>query len=250
MSPRDALRARVRAPEAPKELPIQRQTVASLVVERLREKILRGDYPEGAPLRQDALAAELGVSRIPIREALRQLEAEGLVTFSPHMGAVVSSLSLEGIQELFDLRALIESDLLRRAIPLLDREELDRAEAVLDAYEAAFQQRDVAAWGRLNWDFHSTLLWAAGRPLTMGILEKLHNQSGRYLRMQLALTHGEDRASREHRAILKAVRRKEVDRACALLRDHILGAGRLLLEFLRVHRGEAAPAPAGRAAGR
>src|SRR5437660_12006142 len=88
---------------------IQRQTIASMTVEALRGRILRGDYPEGEPLRQDALADELGVSRIPVREALRQLEAEGLVTFSPHRGAVVSSLSLEEIEELFELRADIES---------------------------------------------------------------------------------------------------------------------------------------------
>src|SRR5438874_11719461 len=97
--------------------PIQRQTVAGMTVDALRERILRGDYPEGEPLRQDALADELGVSRIPVREALRQLEAEGLVTFSPHRGAVVSSLSLDEIVELFELRAEIETDLLARAIP-------------------------------------------------------------------------------------------------------------------------------------
>src|SRR3982751_2703327 len=106
---------------------IQRQTTASMAVEALRERILRGDYPEGEPLRQDALAEELGVSRIPVREALRQLEAEGLVTFSPHRGAVVSSLSLDEIDELFELRAAIESDLLRRAIPKMTKEQLDRA---------------------------------------------------------------------------------------------------------------------------
>src|SRR5512138_1964205 len=103
--------------------PIQRQTVASMTVAALRERILRGDYPEGDPLRQDALADELGVSRIPVREALRQLEAEGLVTFSPHRGAVVSTLSLEEIQELFELRADIESDLLGRAIPRMTTEQ-------------------------------------------------------------------------------------------------------------------------------
>src|ERR1043166_1378508 len=97
-------------------VPLQRQTVAGMTVEALRERILRGDYPEGEPLRQDALADELGVSRIPVREALRQLEAEGLVTFSPHRGAVVSVLSLEEIAELFELRAEIECDLVRRAI--------------------------------------------------------------------------------------------------------------------------------------
>src|SRR4051812_530007 len=110
-------RSAAAGPRRPGIVPIQRQTVAGMTVEALRERILRGDYPEGEPLRQDALADELGVSRIPVREALRQLEAEGLVTFNPHRGAVVSSLSLEEIDELFELRAKIESDLLRRAVP-------------------------------------------------------------------------------------------------------------------------------------
>src|SRR6478672_13809392 len=105
-------------------VPIQRQTIASMTIEALRERILRGDYPDGEPLRQDALADELGVSRIPVREALRQLEAEGLVTFNPHRGAVVSSMSLDEIMELFELRADIECDLLARAVPLMTEEHL------------------------------------------------------------------------------------------------------------------------------
>ncbi|HEX6938093.1 MAG TPA: GntR family transcriptional regulator [Longimicrobiales bacterium] len=207
-----------------------------MTLEALRERILRGDYPEGAPLRQDALAAELGVSRIPVREALRQLEAEGLVTISPHHGATVSTLSIDEVRELFELRALIESDLLRRAIPHLTPADLERADEILGEYEAAFRKGDVAAWGALNWQFHSTLLSAAGRPLTMGVVESLQNQSDRYIRLQLSLTSGQTRANEEHRAIAEAVREREVDRACALLAAHITGAGRSLLEFLREHR--------------
>ena len=93
--------------------PISRQTLATMTVDSLRESILRGRYPEGQPLRQDAIAEQLGVSRIPVREALRQLESEGLVTFSPHKGAVVSTLSVGEIEELFELRAIIEADLVR-----------------------------------------------------------------------------------------------------------------------------------------
>ncbi|HEX7051358.1 MAG TPA: GntR family transcriptional regulator [Longimicrobiales bacterium] len=215
---------------------VARRTVAGMTLEVLREKILRGEYPEGAALRQDAVAAELGVSRIPVREALRQLEAEGLVTFSPHVGAVVSTLSLEEIEELFQLRALIEADLLRRAIPMMEQADLDRADEILDQYEAAFRRGDVAAWGALNWRFHATLLSPAERPLTMGIVQNLQNQSDRYMRMQLTLTHGETRANDEHRAIAAAARHGEVERACALLTAHITGAGRVLAEFLREHR--------------
>jgi DNA-binding GntR family transcriptional regulator len=223
---------------------MQRKTVVDMAVEILREKILRGDYPEKSALRQDALAAELGVSRIPVREALRQLEAEGLVTFSPHLGAVVSTLSLDEIEELFNLRALLESELLRQAVDRMNDDVLERAESVLEAYETAFEAGDVLAWGELNWEFHATLLAVSDRPLTLGVLSTLHNQSDRYMRMQLALTHGEHRASGEHRAILEAARDRDADLAALLMSEHILGAGWSLQDFLRVHRDD--PGPDGR----
>ena len=214
-------------------VPVQRQTVASMTLDAIRDGILHGSYAAGEPLRQDALADELGVSRFPIREALRQLEAEGLVTFSPHRGAIVSSLSLAEIEEVFDLRATIEPDLLRRALPHLTPFQLDQADDVLDSYAHALQTGDVAKWGELNWQFHATLYAPAERPITMGIVQRLHQQSDRYLRMQLALTHGETRANDEHRAIAAAARAKDAKRACALVRDHIAGAGRSLIAFLR-----------------
>lgn len=217
-------------------VPITRQTVTHQATEALRERILRGVYSDDTPLRQDALAAELGVSRIPIREALRQLEAEGLVVFNPHRGAVVSSLSVDEIDELFELRAQIESDLVRRAIPRAAVEHISRAKEILKAYEAAFRSGEVAEWGKLNWEFHSTLYAPADRPFTMAIIQRLHQQSDRYLRMQLVLTHGESRAIDEHRAILAAVADKDVKQAVSLMRQHILGAGRQLVTFVSAER--------------
>ena len=227
-------------------VPIQRQTIASMTVEALRERILRGDYPEGEPLRQDALADELGVSRIPVREALRQLEAEGLVTFSPHRGAVVSSLSLDEIDELFELRAEIECDLLCRAIPKMSSEQLDRAIDVLDEFQDALRAGEATRWGPLNWHFHAALYAPANRNLTMGVLQKLHQHSDRYFRMQVLLAHGGERANAEHRAIADAVRAKDATSAAQLMRAHILGAGRSLLALLHEQRGAAAPAKLGR----
>ena len=218
-------------------LPIQRQTLTSMTLDALRERILHGTYPEGEPLRQDALAEELGVSRIPVREALRQLEAEGLVTFNPHRGAVVSTLSLGEIEELFELRAQIEVELLRRALSRVGTEDVARAKEILDAYETALRNGEVASWGSMNWQFHSTIYAPANRPFTMGVAQKLHQQCDRYLRMQLALTHGEMRANDEHRGILAAVKKRDARRAVQLLRDHIVGAGRLLRDFLEKERG-------------
>jgi DNA-binding GntR family transcriptional regulator len=226
----------VSSPTPAASLPLQRQTLGGMTLDAIRERILSGAYPEGEPLRQDAIAIELGVSKIPIREALRQLEAEGLVVFNPHRGAVVSSLSLDEIEEVFALRADIEAGLLRRAIPLLDAEHLAFADEVLDRYEHALRIHDVLAYGALNWQFHSTLYDPASRPVTLGIAQRLHRQADRYLRMQVALTHGEDRANEEHRSIFAAARRRDVRKATALLRDHIIGAGHRLSDFLREHR--------------
>lgn len=227
-------------------LPIRRQTLTDMTLEAMRNAILRGQYPEGEPLRQDAIAAELGVSRIPVREALRQLEAEGLVVFNPHRGAVVSTLSLDEITELFELRAEIESDLLRRSIPHMKPEDHVRAKEILKAYEAALSTREVATWGELNWQFHSTLYAPSKRNFTLGLVGKLHQQSDRYLRMQLALTHGESRARDEHRAIAAAVRTADIRLAVRLMREHILGAGRALVAFLEDQRAQPAQAKGGR----
>ena len=232
-------------PTAPRRAaaPIQRQTVASMTIEALRERILRGDYPEGEPLRQDALADELGVSRIPVREALRQLEAEGLVTFSPHRGAVVSTLSLEEIEELFELRADIECELLRRAMPNTTAEQLARATDVLDEFDAALEAGEAERWGPLNWRFHSALYAPARRNFTMGVLQKLHQHSDRYFRMHVVLARGGALANQQHREITDAVRDQDVKGALRLLRTHILGAGQSLVTLLEKERGPQARKP-------
>jgi DNA-binding GntR family transcriptional regulator len=222
----------------PSIVPIQRQTIASMTIEALRERILRGDYPDGEPLRQDALADELGVSRIPVREALRQLEAEGLVTFNPHRGAVVSSLSLDEIAELFELRAEIECDLVRRAIPNTTKEQVDRAIEVLDEFESALRTSEASRWGPLNWHFHAALYAPANRSFTMSVLQKLHHHSDRYFRIHLLLANGGARANDEHRAIAAAVAKKDSKGAAQLMRTHILGAGQSLVEYLQTLRGE------------
>lgn len=224
------------SPSGTRPAAVQRQTIASMTVAALRERILRGDYPEGEPLRQDALADELGVSRIPVREALRQLEAEGLVTFNPHRGAVVSSLSLDEIDELFELRAEIECDLLRRAIPQMSAEQLERATEVLDEFQDALRAGEATRWGPLNWHFHAALYAPAKRNFTMGVLQKLHQHSDRYFRMQVLLAHGGARANEEHREITAAVAKKDIATACQLMRAHILGAGSSLLVFLQQQR--------------
>ncbi len=212
---------------------LPRETLGTATVNAIRELILHGELPPGAPIRQEWLSARLGVSRIPVREALRQLDAEGLVVFAPHRGAMVPLLSPEEIGELYELRSLIEGDLLRRAVPHFGPADATRARNAVEELNHAFASEEVRAWGRLNWAFHAALYAPAGRPRTLAVAENLHHRTDRFSRMQLVLTHGRRQAQREHAGLLSRVRRGDASGAAALLRRHILGARDRLLQFLR-----------------
>ncbi len=212
---------------------ITRTTLADATSAALRERILSGRLPGGAPLRQEALAAELGVSRIPLREALRQLEAEGLVILLPHRGAVVTPMPIPQALELFELRAMVETELVSRAVPrMTPADDVAVAEQV-ERFENAVDDGDASAWGGANWDLHRALYAPAERPVTLDVVSRLHAQSDRYLRAQLTLTNGTAAAIREHRAIAAAARRRDAALSARLIRDHILRAGRTLVAALR-----------------
>lgn len=232
------------ASETTSSLAIPRQSLTSAVAEKLREQIIRGEIPEGAQLRQDAIANQYQVSRIPVREALRQLDAEGLITIVPNRGAVVPSLSGRDVEELFTIRALLEPEVLKVSIPELAAEDLARAEAILRRYADELRREEhVSAWGRMNWEFHSILYSRANRPHMMNIIRNVNANGERYTRLQLYLTHGIKRANREHYEILDLCRKRNVDAACALLREHILHAGQSLKQVLEEQRTAVAPAP-------
>ncbi len=202
--------------------PIVHKTRTQVVVEVLREKILSGEIKAGEPLRQSALATELNVSRIPVREALLQLEAEGLVRFEAHKGATATELSVTQVEELFELRAMIEPALLARSIPNLTHSQLAVAEDYLEQLESAFQAENaVNSWSELNTLYHLSLYAGANRPHTMEVVKGLNTNSDRYIRLQLLLAGGIPRAEQEHRTLLELCRAKDIDAATALLRGHI-----------------------------
>lgn len=218
---------------------IPRQSLPSAVADKLREQIIRGEIPEGAQLRQDAIATQYQVSRIPVREALRQLDAEGLIAIVPNRGAIVPALSPSDIGELFSIRALLEPEVLKQSIPLLTEEDFSEAAAVLREYVSELSRPEhLSAWGRLNWHFHSILYSRANQPRFMGIIRNVNNSGERYTRLQLYLTHGVQRANEEHHQMLELCRQRNVKAACELLRVHILHAGDSLKEVLEQRRKE------------
>lgn len=201
------------------------KTRAQFVANDLRGRILGGEFPGGSQLRQDALAKDYDVSRIPVREALLTLESEGLVEFHAHRGAFTTELSIAKIRELFELRVLLETYILKRAIPNLTEEQLDDAEGILRKYDAALDSRgQIDNWSEYNFAFHQALYAPANLPETMAIISQLNTKSDRYIRMQLLYTQEIEKAEREHHTLLALSREGRIEQACQLLETHILEA--------------------------
>jgi DNA-binding GntR family transcriptional regulator len=227
--------------------PSIRSTVALALTEALRERILAGEFPDGSQLRQDVIAKDYQVSRIPVREAFRQLDAEGLIQISPHKGAVVPSLSVDEIIEMIELRALLESDQLGRAIKNMSDEDIGAAQAILDEFDLALSRNEnVMRWGEMNWQFHRALYKPAARPRSLRLIQNLHHNTDRYSRMQLMFTDWRSTAQHEHRTLLAYCRKRDSSGGVDYLRQHITSAGAALVTFLasrREARGQDSTAP-------
>ncbi len=204
-----------------------------MVAEVLREAILRGILTAGQQLRQDEIARELGVSHIPVREALRQLEAEGLVRLRPYRGFEVSELSPEEVEELYEIRIPLECQALRLAMPHLTEEDLRRAEEILDAIDA---EADPSAWSQLNTEFHAVLYAPSRRQRLLNLIRTLRTNVDRYLRLYISVMQRKQYSQREHRKILEAVRRRDVAAAVEALEEHLGIACRMLVDYLRRER--------------
>lgn len=217
--------------------PIPRQSLSAAVVERLREKILSGELREGQQLRQDVIAAEFQISRIPVREALSHLAAEGLIKIVANRGAVVSALSPEEIGELFETRAVLECYMLREAISNLKEQDFSRAEEILAQFEESLEdEAEAKSWGHWNWLFHSTLYAPANRPAMMGFVKTLNNNCDRYTRLHLVFTRKLHQAGEAHRKLLQACRTGDPQIASDALWSHIVDAGQYLKEFIASRR--------------
>lgn len=211
---------------------LKHRTLSAAIVDQVRQAILDGTHPAGSQLRQDALAEMYGTSRIPVREALFQLEAEGLVRIVPHKGAIVSDLSTDEINDVFELRAILEPRMLAGSAPGLDEADYSRLADIQQRFEAAIASHDVASWGVLNAEFHLALYARARQPRTLAIVTSLLQTSDRYTRLQLRNTTAMGQAEREHAELIALCRRGAVEEACRFLRDHIAAVRADLLAVL------------------
>ena len=214
-----------------------RQATHEVVADALREAITTGRLKARQPLPQAEIAANLQVSHIPVREALRQLESEGLVTYQANRGATVSALSTSEIREIYEIRALLETGAIRRAASLLPAENLEQAGLVLSQAE---RTDDGATWGNLDMEFHTLVYHLDQRPRLQELITELLRRVDRYWMSYGLMLKYRTAFETEHRELLTAISARDAARAESLLAAHLHGAcDRLIAEIEKAEGGDA-----------
>jgi DNA-binding GntR family transcriptional regulator len=233
----------------------ERRALVDKLASQLHARVLSGELPSGTRLRQEALAEEFGVSRTPVREALRKLQAGGLVELQPNRGAVVRGLSPREIRDAYEVRAALEALAAELAAERVSHEQLERLSRVQGEFRAALErttaqrrggrtvgEREVRRWGTANDDFHQTIHEASGNDVLAETLAQLNRNFPRDLSR---LVVGESTAMleanvREHEAILDALARRDAAGARELMQRHVARAGSLVTLRVEQRAAEAA----------
>ncbi|MBC2680799.1 FCD domain-containing protein [Pseudomonas baltica] len=190
----------------------------SVIEERIRAAIYDGRLPCGMAIRQQELATLFGVSRMPVREALRQLEAQGLLKVVHHKGAVVAPLINHDSVETYALRMLLECEALRLSVPLLEEPDFAFAQDCIERLEGTSDYVEIS---RLNRTFHWTLYAQAGNRRLLNLIDEGLIEEERFLRFNLEAMGLRNMAQDDHRNLLQAARQRDAVRAVELLREHL-----------------------------
>ncbi|MFO6294604.1 GntR family transcriptional regulator, partial [Pseudomonas aeruginosa] len=148
-------------------------SASEIIAKHLREAIIAGHFAEDEPIRQDDIAQLFNVSKIPVREALKRLEAEGLVLFQRNKGAVVTRISEPELAQMFEVRVLLEAQAIRLAVPNMDETTFARAEAICADFVG---EDNVGRWAELNWQLHACLYEPAQRPFLVNLIRSIHDK--------------------------------------------------------------------------
>jgi len=199
------------------------------ILAALRADISSGKLAPGAVLRQAELAEQFGTSRIPVREALNSLQAEGLVQIEPNRGAYVTTLGADELHELFDLRVLLETEVLRRAVPLHTERTLRRLESVQHELDG---ETEPLEWLRLDRAFHDGLYAPSGRLRSLQMVASLRASVERFYLAQLGPEARRPGWNDEHQRLIALVRAGDADGACAMLAAHLRATEKLAVSTL------------------
>jgi DNA-binding GntR family transcriptional regulator len=223
---------------ARKQLPIalgkQYESLSDLVYRHLRDQILWGTLPPGSRLSLRGLAEHLGVSPMPVRDALRRLATEELVEVAPRSSTRVAQISLDTIREMFEVRTYLEPLAGRLAVAHLTSADFDRLQRYQEHLEKATSQHHPEEWHRWNQEFHLLIFRKCGNQLLRRMTESLWNRNFRHLTGRV-VTQADfrERRAKEHRQIIRAFRRRDADAVETAYRHHMVEAGIATMHFLR-----------------
>lgn len=204
-----------------------------MVYNILRENIMSGYLKPGTRLVLKVIAGELGVSEIPVREAIRMLEAQGLVTITPHAGARVSSLLSADVEEMFSIRSVLEGYATKLATPHISPGLMQELESCLLEMEKCIEEKDYAALGLLNRQFHCKIYAASPNMLLSRMISDLWDSSERSKAIFYLSKDRPRQSLQEHREILSAIKAGDGDRAEVLVREQKLRTREVMVEYLR-----------------
>lgn len=195
-------------------------TAQEAVLEELRRAILAGELKPGTQIVQDAFAERLGLSRVPVREALKILEGEGQVRYYPHHGYFVTELDIDELLEIYRIRELLESETVRAAVPRLSDEDLARMAQAIEDMAEAIDLGDIVSLTAANRRFHFSLFEPSDMPRFIRIIRHLWDSSDPYRSLYFAEPVHRDTVDREHRQILEAAQRRDGEALVRLLNEH------------------------------
>jgi len=221
---------------------IKHRTLDGLVAEEVRERIVSGVLAAGTRIDQQALAEELGVSRMPVREALRHLAAEGFVVLVSHRGAIVAQLSPDEIMELYDMRGVLQGLAARLAVPHYTEKDLKELQRLLETME---KTKDVRRWTKLNHDFHSRTEVPSGAKRLLSLIQRLTQQCEPYMQISVQYLHAEESAVEGHRTIFHACEAGDPAALEQAVRSHLTAWGREIARYLEQRAAEPASSEPG-----
>lgn len=195
-------------------------TAQQFVLDELRRAITTGRIRPGAPIRQDVVAAEFGVSRVPLREALKTLQGEGLVSYQAHRGYFVEDLSMADLREVYRIREILEREAVTRATAGLTTDGLAVLERAQDEVESAAATGDVLAMAAANREFHMRIYEYGGMPRLVRLIRTLWDATDAYRSIYYGEPGNRDRVIAEHRALLDALRGHDAEEAVRVLDAH------------------------------
>jgi DNA-binding GntR family transcriptional regulator len=214
-------------------------TAQEAVLAELRRAILERELAPGAQILQDRIAEQLGVSRVPVREALKMLEGEGQVSYAPHRGYFVTELDAAELMEVYQIREWLEAEAVTRALPFLGKDDYERMQEAVDDMEAAEEAGDIIALTAANRRFHFALMDPCSMPRLIRIIRQLWDSTDPYRSVYFGHEQHRRTVRQEHRAILKAVRQRDADALIKELGEHRRHAVDSLRTILETESGNA-----------